>query len=196
MDVRFPLNNPIKPCSVLYKICWYTATSNIKITEIIPFTEKTNVKNWTFLVSMDVWVLTQIYSKTMVYWNCLSQSIWKFLQRQTIPTHYLLEMLRLIDPQRKFLPLQWKGLLTKPWNCNGHKDSRFDSFANIFMTYIETTTQSKTVFRTTVWKYYIHDIFALWTWVNQTSKPSLNKQTYINQLLNSPPKHLTLRLRF
>ena len=144
-----------------------------------------------------LWVLTQIYSKTRVYWNCLSQSIWKFLQRQTIPTHYLLEMLRLIDPQRKFLPLQWKGLLTKPWNCNGHKDSRFDSFANIFMTYIETTTQSKTVFRTTVWKCYIHDIFALCrTWVNQTSKPSLNKQTYINQLLNSPPKHLTLRLRF
>ena len=30
------------------------------------------------------------------------------------------------------------------------------------MTYIETTTLSKTVFRTTVWKCYIHDIFALW----------------------------------
>ena len=27
MDVWFPLNNPIKPCSVLDKICWYTATS-------------------------------------------------------------------------------------------------------------------------------------------------------------------------
>ena len=71
-------------------------------------------------------------------------------------------MLRLIDPQRKSLLLQWKALPTKPWNCNGHKDSRFDSFANIFMTYIETTTLSKTVFRTTVWKCYIHDIFALW----------------------------------
>ena len=32
----------------------YTATTKIKITEIIPFTEKTNVKNQTFLVSMDV----------------------------------------------------------------------------------------------------------------------------------------------
>jgi len=31
-----------------------SATTNIKITEIIPFTEKTNVKNRTFLVSMDV----------------------------------------------------------------------------------------------------------------------------------------------
>ena len=31
-----------------------TATTTIKITEIIPFTKKTNVKNRTFLVSMDV----------------------------------------------------------------------------------------------------------------------------------------------
>ena len=97
MDVWFPLNNPIKPCSVLDKICWYTATTNIKITEIIPFTEKTNVKNRTFLVSRDVMSLdTNICSKTRVYWNCLSQSIWKFLQRQPIPTHYLSEILRLI----------------------------------------------------------------------------------------------------
>ena len=44
----------------------------------------------------------------------------------------------------------------------GTKTGVFDSFANIFMTYIETTTLSKTVFRTTVWKRYIHDIFALW----------------------------------
>ena len=43
------------------------------------------------------------------------------------------------------------------------------------MAYIETTTLSKTVFRTTVWKSYIHKIFSLW--VNRTSKPSLNKQT-------------------
>ena len=34
--------------------------------------------------------------------------------------------------------------------------------------------------------------FPYGTWVNQTSKPSLNKQTYITQLLNSWPKHLTL----
>ena len=31
-----------------------------------------------------------------------------------------------------------------------------------FITYIETTTLSKTVFGTTVWKCYIHDIFSLW----------------------------------
>ena len=52
---------------------------------------------------------------------------------------------------------------------------RFDSFANIFMTYIETTTLSKTVFRTTVWKCYIHDIFALW----DMSKPDI--EAFIEQ---------------
>ena len=31
-----------------------------------------------------------------------------------------------------------------------HKDSSFDSFANVFMTSIETMTLSKTVFRTAV----------------------------------------------
>ena len=60
---------------------------------------------------------------------------------------------------RKILPLQWKALPTNPWNCNGHKDSSFDSFANIFVAYIETTTLSKTVFIPTVWKCYIDDIF-------------------------------------
>ena len=39
----------------------------------------------------------------------------------------------MLNPQRKLLPLQWKALPTKPWNCNGHGDSSFDSFANIFM---------------------------------------------------------------
>ena len=43
------------------------------------------------------------------------------------------------------------------------QDSSFDSFANIFMAYIETTTLSKTVFKPTVWKCYIDDIFPFGT---------------------------------
>ena len=39
------------------------------------------------------------------------------------------------------------------------------------MTYIETTTLSKTVFRTTVWKCYIHDMFSLW----DMSKPDIEQ---------------------
>ena len=50
----------------------------------------------------------------------------------------------------------------KTTELNGHKDSSFDSFANIFMTYTETTTLSKTVFRTKVWKCYMNDLFSLW----------------------------------
>ena len=56
------------------------------------------------------------------------------------------------------------------------------------MAYIETTTLRKTVFRLTVWKCYIDDIFPYGTEVNQTSKPSWNKQTYITKLLKWRPK--------
>ena len=36
------------------------------------------------------------------------------------------------------------------------------SFANIFMAHIKTTILSSTVFKPTVWKRYIDDIFSLW----------------------------------
>ena len=36
------------------------------------------------------------------------------------------------------------------------------SFASIFMARIETTILSRTVFKATVWKRYIDDIFSLW----------------------------------
>ena len=42
---------------------------------------------------------------------------------------------------------------------------------------IETTTLSKTVFRTTVWKCYIHDIFSLYIW--DISKPDI--EAFIEQ---------------
>ena len=142
-----------------------------------------------------LWVLTQIYRKTRVYWNCLSQSIWKFLQRQPIPSHYLPEMLRIVLKENFF---HFNGkYYPQNHGTAGHKDSSFDSFTNIFKAYIETTTLSKTIFRTTVCGNPTYTIpFPYGTWVNQTSKPSLNKQTYITQLLNSRPKYLTLRLRF
>ena len=44
------------------------------------------------------------------------------------------------------------------------------------MTYIETTTLGKTVFRSTVWKCYIHDIFSLW----DMSKPDI--EAFIEQV--------------
>ena len=83
MDVWFPLNNPIKPCSVHEKICWYTATTNIKITEIIPFTEKKKVKNRIFLVLMDVMSLdTNIQQK-----GILKLSVARHMKISTKTTH-------------------------------------------------------------------------------------------------------------
>ena len=85
-DVWFPLNNPIKPCSLRPdKICWYTATTNInKITEILPFTEKTNVKNRLFLVSMDVMSLdTNIQQNKGI----LKLSVTKHMKTSTKTTH-------------------------------------------------------------------------------------------------------------
>ena len=48
-------------------------------------------------------------------------------------------------------------------------------FINIFMAYIETTTLSKTVFRTTVWNCHIHDIISL----RDMSKPDI--EAFIEQ---------------
>ena len=49
------------------------------------------------------------------------------------------------------------------------------SFANIFMAHIETTILSRTVFKPTVWKRYIDDIFSLW----DISKPDI--EAFIEQ---------------
>ena len=57
---------------------------------------------------------------------------------------------------------------TNPRYCHEHKDSSFLSY--IFMAYIETHSLSKTVFKPTVWKRYIDDIFSPWG----ISKPDIS----------------------
>ena len=95
MDVWFPLNNPIKPSgSVLYIICSIDKQPVSKSQKSYLSLKRRMWKTEHFLFRWTL--LTQIYRKTRVYWNCLSQSIWKFIQRQPIPTHYLPEMIRLI----------------------------------------------------------------------------------------------------
>ena len=115
------------------------------------------------------------------------------ISTKTTYSYTLLARNAQINPQRKFLPLQWIALPTNPWSM-GTKTAVF--FGNIFMACIKTITLSKNFSKPTVWKCCIDDIFPYKTKVNQTSKPSLNKQIYIIQLLNSRPKHLTLRLCF
>ena len=59
------------------------------------------------------------------------------------------------------------------------KDSSFDSFANVFKAYIETTTLSKTILRTTVCGNPTYKIpFPYGTCGNQTLKPSLNNNLH------------------
>ena len=50
------------------------------------------------------------------------------------------------------------------------------SLANIFMAYTETTTLSKTVFKPTVWKCYIDDIFPYANYRILTSDAFLNQK--------------------
>ena len=110
-----------------------------------------------------------------------------------IPTHYLREMLRLILKENSF-QFNGKHYLQTHGTAMGTKTAV--SFANIFMAHIETTILSRTVFKPTIWKRYIDDIFSLWdiTKPDIESKPSSNKQTYITHLSNSRPKYLSLRL--
>ena len=148
-----------------------------------------------FLFRWTLWVLTQIYSKTRVYWNCLLQSIWKFLQRQPIPTHYLQEMLTLILKEN-FFHFTRKHYLQNHRTAMGTKTAVLIPDCQYFHDIYWTTTLSKTVFRTTVWKCYIHDIFSLW----DMSKPDI--EAFIEQAnshhptIEFTPKHLTLRLLF
>ena len=144
-----------------------------------------------FLFRWTLWVLIQIYRKTRVFKLPVKHIK---IYAKTTYSYTLPAGNALTNRRRKFLPLQWKALPTNPWNCSGHKDNSFlcQHFHGIYL----TTTLSRTVFKPTVWKCYINDISPYGTYVNQTSKPSLKKQTYITRLLNSRLKHLTLRLCF
>ena len=130
---------------------------------MIPFTEKTNVKIRTFLVSMDVMSLdTNIPQNEGI----LKLSVTKHMKISTKTTHSL----TLLAGNAQNSPQR---------NCSGHKDSSFDSFANVFKAYIETTTLSKTIFRTTVCGNPTYTIpFPYGTCGNQTLKPSLNNNLH------------------
>ena len=78
----------------------------------------------------------------------------------TIPAHFLQEMLRLILKEN-FSQSSGKHYLQTHGTAMGTKTAV--SFANIFMAHIETRILSRTVvFKPTVWKRCIDDIFSLW----------------------------------
>ena len=84
----------------------------------------------------------------------------KLLQRQPSYSYTLpAEMFRLIFKENSF-QFNGKHYLQTHGTAMGTKTAV--SFANIFMAHIETTILSRTVFKATVWKRYIDDIFFLW----------------------------------
>ena len=104
-----------------------------------------------FLFWWTLWVLTQIYPKTRV----LKLSL-KHMKIST-KTTYSYTLLA-----GKFFHFNGKHYLQTHGTAMGTKTAV--SFANIFMAYIKTTTLSKTVFKLTVWKCYIDDIFPYGTY--------------------------------
>ena len=84
----------------------------------------------------------------------------------TIPAHQLRELLRLILKENSF-QFNVKDYLQTHGTAMGTKTAA--PFANIFMTHIETTILSRTIFKPTVWKRYFDDIFSLW----DISKPDI-----------------------
>ena len=83
-------------------------------------------------------------------------------------------MLRLILKEN-FFHFNGKDYLQNHGTAMGTKTAVLIPLPIFFITYIETTTLSKTVFGTTVWKCYIHDIFSLW----DMSKPDI--EAFIEQ---------------
>ena len=135
-------------------------------TDFINFIENTKVKKRTFLVSMDVTSLyTNIPQNEGIEIVCKAYENF-YKDNPPIPTHYLREMLRLILKENSF-QFNGKHYLQTHGTAMGTKTAV--SFANIFMAHIETTILSRTVFKPTVWKRYIDDIFSLW----DISKPDI-----------------------
>ena len=163
------------------------------ITDFINFIENTKVKKRTFLVSMDVTSLyTNIPQNEGIEIVCKAYENF-YKDNPPIPTHYLREMLRLILKENSF-QFNGKHYLQTHGTAMGTKTAV--SFANIFMAHIETTILSRTVFKPTVWKRYIDDIFSLWDISKPDIEAFIEQHHYITQLSNSRPKYLTLRLCF
>ena len=147
-------------------------------TDFINFIESTKVKNRTFLVSMDVTSLyTNIPQNEGIDTVCKAYENF-YKESPPIPTHYLREMLRLILKENSF-QFCGKHYLQIHGTAMGTKMAV--SFANIFMAKIETEILSKSVFKPTVWKRYIDDIFSLW----DISKADI--ETFIKQANSHHP---------
>ena len=130
------------------------------------------MKKRTFLVSMDVTSLyTNILQNEGIEVVCKTYENF-YKDNPPIPTHYLREMLRLILKENSF---QFNGKDYLQTHGTAMDTKTAVSFANIFMAHIETAILSKSVFKPTVWKRYINNVFFQW----DISKPDI--ETFIEE---------------
>ena len=115
-------------------------------TAFINFIEKTKIPEKAFLVSMDV---------TSLYTNIPQEDE----NKTAIPTPLLEQALRLILQETSF-EFNGKNCLQTHGTAVGTKMAV--SFANIFMTKVETDILSQSVTKPLVWKRFRDDVFSLW----------------------------------
>ena len=117
------------------------------------------MKKRTFLVL----IMSQVFTHIYIPQNEGNEIVCKahenfYKDNPPIPTYHLREMLRLFLKENSF-QFNGKYYLQSHGTTMGRKVAV--SFANIFMAHIETIL-SGTVFKPTLWKRYIDDIFSLW----------------------------------
>ena len=128
-------------------------------TDFINFLESTEVPENTILVSMDVTSLyTNIPQEEGITTVCNAYERFHDC-RPPIPTHFLRDMLRLILKENSF-QFYGKNYLQIHGTAMGTKMAV--SFANLFMSAVETKILNESTEKPLVWKRYIDDVFSLW----------------------------------
>jgi hypothetical protein len=128
-------------------------------TDFINFLEDTEVPENTILVSMDVTSLyTNIPQEEGITTVCNAYERFHN-NKPPIPTHFLRDMLRLILKENSF-QFNGKNYLQIHGTAMGTKMAV--SFANLFMSAVETEILNESTEKPRVWKRYIDDVFSLW----------------------------------
>ena len=127
-------------------------------TQFINFIEGMRVSQNAILVSMDVTSLyTNMPQEEGIMTICHTYDTF-YTATPPIPTHYLMEMLRLISQENSF-QFNGKDCFLTHGTAMGTKTAV--PFANIFMAKIETSIIDQRSTRPLLWKRYINDVFSL-----------------------------------
>ena len=89
------------------------------------------------------------------------QSIRNILSKQTSNTQPITRRYAQTNPKGEFLPICWKKTPSK-YKVQLWEQNRAVTFANIFISAIETEIINKRPHKPLVWKRFIDDIFSLW----------------------------------